>query len=305
MSVYDMLVRKHVQFDIIDDVSLVDGTLSKYEAVILPEVACLTDDGAEAIKKFVSDGGKLLANFDAGMYNEDGSFASTPKLAEVLGLCGTPKLVSSPSVGNAYAISTGSHPITDALSFPRIPGNILTLEWNTLPDTKVLMKVMHPMPSTYAIIPEDGYYPFLCEHKYGSGCAYYICGNYAETVNGRNMTDYANLVNAFADYTAKPVVESDEPGLYETVLRRQENSDRFILHAVNLTGAMYRPLEKLVPLNNVRFSLTLDGFGIKTDGREFKLRTLRGGNILGKRTESGKLTFVLDKLDDYEVIVIE
>lgn len=300
-SVYDMLVRNHVQFDIIDEVSITNGTICNYDAVILPEVACLSDEVAQLISEYVATGGKILGNFDVGMYNEDGSFAGKSKLAEVFGFKGTPKIVRSPSIGTSYMFKQKDHPMLDSLSFFRIPTPILNAEYEMAEDVDVLMKSIHPMPSTYAHIPEDDRYPSVTAHKYGDGCAYYISGNYAETAIGRNVTDYAKLVAKFCEISSRPTVISNDAGLYEVVLRKQEN--RFILHVVNLTGAMARPVEKIVPLYNVNFKLNLEGFGI--DKNNYSLRSVRNAEIENVYKNGCEISFTLDKIEDYEVIVIE
>ncbi len=158
------------------------------------------------------------------------------------------------------------------------------------------------MPSTYADIPEENRYPSLVEHKYGKGSAVYISGNFAETTaNVRNIPDYTYMLRAFCDHTARPVVVSDDPGLYEVVLRRQEN--RFVLHVINLTGTMKRPIDVLTPLYGLSFDLDLNGFGV--DKADYSLKALRGSGVSGVKVKDGKISFKLDKLDDYEVVVIE
>ena len=94
---------------------------------------------------------------------------------------------------------------------------------------------------------------------------------------------------------------SDEAGLYEIVLRRQD--DRFVLHIVNLTGAMRRPVEKIVPLYNVRTQLNLSGFGIEKT--EYNLTSIRNANISACKKNGCTVEFVLDKIEEYEIIVIE
>ncbi len=115
----------------------------------------------------------------------------------------------------------------------------------------------------------------------------------------RTLPDYAALVTAIVRHASAPVVESAAPGLYEATLRRQEG--RFILHVVNLTGAMSRPVEAVVPLRDLGFALHLDGFGAAAG----RLRTLRGGALRDVRGENGTVSFTLDKLEAYEVVVIE
>lgn len=303
ISVFDMLVRNHVQFDVIDEVSVQNGTVKKYDSVILPEVACLSDETAGLIAEYVRDGGNLLANFDVATYNEDGSFAGSSKLSEVLGIKGEPKLHKASAIGRTYMFSVSNDPLLAPLSFPRIPGPILNAQWEYADDVEVLMTINYPMPSTYLPLPaEDERYPAIIKHAYGKGTAYYFSGDYGETLRShRNILDYSKVIRQFVDLTSERTVVSDSTGLYEVVLRRQEN--RFILHIINLTGAMARPLEDITPLYNVPFSLNLSGFGIEKEG--FSLRSIRGAKIENESASGNEISFTLDKIDAYEIIVIE
>ncbi len=301
LSQFDMLVRNHIQFDIVDEVSVENGMLERYEAVILPEVACLSDKSAECIRRYVENGGNILANFDVGMYNEDGSFAGQSKLSDVFGFADTPEIVRNPSAGMGYVFKTADHPLTDSLSFFRIPGMLLNAAWKMTDDVQVLAEASRPLPSNYAPIPAENRYPAVTTHRFGKGCAAYICGNFGESVLERNITDYSRILISFCSLSSRPVVQSADTGLYEVVLRRQEN--RFILHIVNLTGAMTRPIQKIVPLSDVAFTLNLSGFGM--DGRDFGVKSLRDAQVRDVVQDGETLSFTLDKLDAYEILVIE
>lgn len=300
-SVFDMLARGHVQFDIVDEENIRRGKLSQYDTLILPGVACLADDVAEKIGNYVAEGGNVLGNFDVGCYNADGSPAGTPKLAEIFGLRGVPKIHKSDSIGSCYLFRTQEDPLLTDLSFPRIPAPMLNVQWEATEDTEILMEACVPMPSTYANLPDERY-PGITKHPYGKGMAYYISGNYAETVvNERNILDYGRLLRRLCSVTSRPVVESDAPGLYEVVLRRQEN--RFLLHVINMTGAMARSIDRTVPLHDVPFRLDLSGFGIEKEIRT--ITPVCGGQLKDIHIEGSQAHFTLDKLDTWQILVIE
>ena len=93
---------------------------------------------------------------------------------------------------------------------------------------------------------------------------------------------------------------SDDAGLYELVLRRQDN--RFILHIVNMTGAMQRPIQKITPLHDLKIELYTDGFGISEVS---KCTTVCGAKLQNLQIEKNHISFSLDRLNDYEIVVIE
>lgn len=302
IATFDVLVRNHIQFDIIDEDSILKGNIFSYSAVIFPETACMYDETAEIIADYVEKGGNILGNFDIAMYNEDGSYNGTSKLAKVFGFMSAPEVLKSHSLASSYYFKENDDAVLSGLDFFRIPAPILQAKWDFTDDTKVLMKASKLKTGTYENIPADGMFPAITKHKYGKGYAYYIGGAYGEmAARQRNVVEYGRIIRGFCEATSAPTVVSDEAGLYEVVLRRQ--ADRFILHVVNLTGNMTRPFEKVVPLQNVPFSLNLDGFGI--DAKDWALKSIRGANVNDLKVNGNEVSFTLDTVKEWEIIVIE
>jgi len=62
------LIQAHVPFDLIFDEQLSD--LSPYKVLILPDSECLSDEQLASVRRFVENGGGLLAIGQAGLYDE-------------------------------------------------------------------------------------------------------------------------------------------------------------------------------------------------------------------------------------------
>jgi hypothetical protein len=298
-AVVDMLERSHVQFDIIDEYSIERGFLANYDTLILPTVACMTDSVANKIDQYIKDGGNVIGSFAVGMYDEKGEYLGKSKLAEAFGFDGTPKFEK---ILSAYVYKEADSPILDCLYSKVIPAPLLSMVWEVRDDVKVLMRSSHTKTSYYGVDENNERYPAIWTRKHGKGKVYYLSGTYFESyIDARNNADYKNLFGAIINDVTKEVVVSNEAGLYEVVLRKQE--DRFILHIVNMTGAMMRPYEKLVPLINAKFKLNLSGFGIKKD--KFTLRSVCEAKVENLEQNGEEISFTLDKINEYEIIVIE
>ena len=63
-GITEPLLRSHVPFDVIDDVSLETGALNRYDAIFLPNVACMSDKIAARLQEYVRQGGNLFADFE-------------------------------------------------------------------------------------------------------------------------------------------------------------------------------------------------------------------------------------------------
>ncbi len=62
------LIQGRIPFDLIFDEHLSD--LSKYKALVLPDTECLSDAQLASIRKFVANGGGLVATGQAGLYDQ-------------------------------------------------------------------------------------------------------------------------------------------------------------------------------------------------------------------------------------------
>lgn len=76
------LIQARIPFDLIFDEHLAD--LSKYRVLVLPDSECLSDAELAAIRRFVENGGGLIAIGQAGLYDEWRRVRVTPGLGGLL-----------------------------------------------------------------------------------------------------------------------------------------------------------------------------------------------------------------------------
>ena len=73
------LIQARIPFDLVFDEHLAD--LSKYKVLVLPDSECLSDQQLAAIRRFVEQGGGLLATGQTGLYDEWRRLRVKPGLA--------------------------------------------------------------------------------------------------------------------------------------------------------------------------------------------------------------------------------
>jgi len=290
LSFYDMLTRAHIQFDVIDEVKAKED-LSKYKLVILPDCACMDDETAAVLTAFVEGGGELLSTFDTGFYNADGSYATAPKLAAVQGIAEVKGVVAAEMVGMAYQ-KPGDSPIFKGVNLRQMPFPRLSMRCDFTDDTETLSTALELMASVYTALPQSGY-PGIVEHACGKGKSIYISGALGLAYAERSLPEYAKIVGNIVKGAVKPMLETDAPRSVEAVLRKQNG--RYILHMINLTGEMIRPMTQILPLYDIKVTLRVKD--IKS------VKTLRGGKLKDLEIGENKATFTLSKLTDYEVMV--
>jgi len=107
-----LLAAANIQFDIVNEDHF--DLLSKYRAVILPDLPYLADSAIESLEKYVQGGGTVLATFRTGLYGREGELSPSPGLWKLLGL--------------------------EFREFSSYRGNYIRLE------DRALKKGLHPMP---------------------------------------------------------------------------------------------------------------------------------------------------------------
>jgi len=63
---FEVLSRSHRIFDVIDDRCLERGDLSRYDLIILPNVACMGEEECRAVRNYVAGGGNVIATWQTG-----------------------------------------------------------------------------------------------------------------------------------------------------------------------------------------------------------------------------------------------
>jgi hypothetical protein len=298
MGFYEILMRGHIQHDVIDEESVLTGELSKYDLLILPTCACMSDETAEKIKEFVKNGGNVISSFDTGFYNAKGFSAEAPKLADVQGIASVNDIIEYPiGIGSGYQRLEEPSKVTEGLSWKYVPATTKAVMANTAAGALVAATYCAPMASRYMAIPEASY-PALIENQYGKGSSVYFAGAFGEFYHEMTHPDHKKMVLNAVKNMAKPIVESDAPGSVEMVLREKEG--RYYLHLINMTGEMERPLQRIIPLCNIKVTLS----GLKLD-HVSTLNSLTGTAPVDESFVNGTLTFTIPVVNDYEIISIE
>jgi hypothetical protein len=72
-----------------------------------------------------------------------------------------------------------------------------------------------------------------------------------------------------------------------------------LLHLINFTGEMTRPIRRVVPLENV-------GITVRTIGEVKSIYTLmRPGTLAPRTADGGRIHFIVPRIEEYEVVVLE
>ena len=291
----ELLERAHVQFDVIDEVSVLLGELPKYDLVIMPTVACLREGVAEGLEKYVADGGNLITFYDTGFYHQDGSLCEKPQLAALQGIENVNRFIQYKLSGTSYQRATDACDYKKDLSFHCWGGCKYTVDITPAADAKVQFEANEPMLGRYEKFPTK-WFPTVIEKPFGKGKSIYFTGDLGEAFISNSNPDLKTVFTNVVKANSRPLVETDAPETMEMVLRKCKEG--YALHCINITGEMTHPITRVINLPNVRVSLTLTDIA-------GEVSSLTGDAPFDiEKTENG-ISFTIPMLKIYDVITIK
>jgi hypothetical protein len=293
----DTLLRAQTPLDVIDDITLQQKELARYKAIFLPNVACMSARTAAGLKDYVRDGGSLFSTFETSLYDETGIRRGDFALGEVFGVSDAGKIVG-PNRWD-YMQARAASPLLEGWPEGLVPATIYHVRVKPR-GAEVLVHYMQPLAGSYAGIPGPSDDPALVVHRYGQGKALYFSGDLGNALNTYRFIQFSRLIeNVLRELAPSSVVLENAPRSVEVVLRSQQAGQRLLLHLINYTGEMARPIRRVVPLQNVRVS-------VRTPGEVKNVYTLMRPQVLRPRRVDGQqVEFLLPRIAEYEVVVLE
>jgi Beta-galactosidase trimerisation domain/Hypothetical glycosyl hydrolase 6 len=296
MGWYDSLSRSRIPFDVIDEQSILDGSFQKYELIILPNVSVMTCEQSELIDQFVKEGGKIISTFDTSLYDENGERREKPLLSHVFGIERIEGITQSKydhiQVEKDSSLSKG---IDQSL----IPSSLLSAK--VVPDIDAYSEMYYreEQKSRYCELPNITSFPFVVHHSHGSGRSIYFTGNVGKFYESFALPEYRQLMNnAVKELVNIPVSVKTAASNEAIHLSLRKKGDKLILlHLVNYTGSMTRPITEVIPLRDIQVEL-------KIDGKISNVKALRKQHQLDYFEKEGTAYIHLDQLLEYEVIAI-
>jgi len=309
---------------------------SRFSVLVLPNLAAVTDEQADRIRKFVKAGGSLIATGDSSLYDQWGDKRADYALSDLFGAHyilpgnGDEQPPSKKLAGDAYhtylrltpelrAQTDGPHkgpePVANGKRHPILKG---FEETDTIPFGGLLrpLRVEPGVEMLASYIPQFPVYPpekawmrepktnipaILLNEKTGSGRVAFIPADLDKQFGRTNLPDHGNLLKNIIRWAAKEdiPITAEGAGLVDCHLYRQQ--DRLILHLVNLTntGTWRQPIDELIAIGPLKLGVKLPK-GIKGNA----IRPLVTHKNIVAKVSDGWCHFEISSILDHEVIVI-
>jgi len=291
----EALLRAHIPFDVVDDVTLEREPLNRYRAIFLPNVACMSDASAARLRQYAEAGGNLFATFETSLYDETGIRRPDFALASLFGVNNDRKIVGPRQWDFMQPVA--AHWLLAGIDREMFAAS--TWHVKVRPNGgEVLMRFTEPLKGRYDGIPALSPEPALVVNRAGKGTVVYFSGDFGAMIAGFRLPEYLRIAaNSARRLAPSPFTLENVPSSVEVVWREQPN--RKLLHLVNFTGEMTRPITSVLPLRNIRVTLP-------QPAQFTRVRTLMTPQLLPiRRTPTGGLQVTLPRAAEYEVLVFE
>ena len=234
--------------------------LKPFKLLILPNIAALSDSQCEHLRKFVQEGGSLVATFETSLYDEEGRARTDFGLGDLFS-ASYDNAVEGP-MRNSYMHlkkdkNTGQfHPVLNGLeNTPRIINTVHRVKVKptdaTLPSPVTLIPTYPdlPMEDVYPRVPETDVRE-LYLNEVGKGRVAYIPGDIDRSFWQILNSDHSLLIRNTIRWALQedPIIKVAGAGVIDVAAWQQKQS--MTVHLVNLTNPMMMkgPFRELFPV---------------------------------------------------------
>jgi hypothetical protein len=297
-----LLTGRHV-FDLIHEDDLGPETVGRYSALLLPNIAWLSDAQCRQIRAYAAAGGSVMASFETAMFDETGRRRENSGLAELFGIESVAP-VEAPNGNGFYARIAQAHEILAGFEDTNwIPGGAYRLPVKAsgpMPLTVVPAYTAYPPELSYNPRPETGE-PAVIVRESGASRLLYFQADLERAAWRSGHTDLERLLLNSLEWLvrgARPVaVEGD--GLVECFA--WETPAGYAVHLLNYTNPnlhkgwlrSHRPLGE----QKVRMALPAEATVVRVE-------LLRVERRIPFQMEGRTLVFTIPSVADYEVAAV-
>ncbi|HEY2013723.1 MAG TPA: alpha-amylase family protein [Bryobacteraceae bacterium] len=299
-ALYYALLEGRFLFDFVHEDDLSPETLKKYSALLLPNIAILSDEQCRQLAAYVEAGGSLLATFETSLYDERNRRRADFGLADVFGIQKAGEIQGT--VGNAYyARIMRQHEILNGFANTNwLPGAEYRVPVKPVDDpvlTVVPGFVAYPPELSYPPTPKTDE-PAVVLRERGKSRLAYFPGDVERTMWRSGHTDLTRLLQN----SVRLVLHGERPvtieggGVIEAFA--WETEPGFAVHVLNYTNPnMHRGwIREYYPIGPQKVSMKLPA-----GRRVTRVELLRAGTNIPFRQHDSSIEFTIPKVVDYEV----
>jgi hypothetical protein len=248
-----VLIDTHIPYGFVTDKDFTLERASAYKVLCLPNTMCLSDAHIEIIRKYVENGGSLMASYKTSLFDESGNLRSDFGLTKVFGLSYT-GIEKDTSADCYQMVRLPSHQIARGMDADKtiyfINGGSTLLATPIDEDGETICSYVPIIPNQY---PEQAWiriteteFPTIYSHKYGKGQALFFPNQMDALVYTNGHEDYFRLVSNSLNYLGKQwSLETNAPESVHAGFTKHLDKGTYILSFVNLGSSGRRAIRQL------------------------------------------------------------
>ena len=302
-GIYDALLRGRFAFDFVHEDRLQPERLSKYRALLLPNIAMLSDAQCGLLRDYVRAGGSIMASFETSLLDENMNGREDFGLADLLGI-GKAGAAIGTNGNPYYARIEREHAILDGFR----DTNWLPGAQNRTPLKRIENPVLTVVPGFVRYPPELAYPPVphttepaVVLREFGASRTAYFPGDIERTYWLTGHGDLLRLIHNTIRWITRDerVVHVEGEGFIEVFA--WETGPGYAVHLLNYTSpdAQHGWLQSTHPLGPQAVAMKLPPVV-----KPAKLELLRAGRTIPFNLDGQTLRFTVPSVADYEVAAI-
>ncbi|HEX4286963.1 MAG TPA: alpha-amylase family protein [Terracidiphilus sp.] len=304
-AIYYALLEGRFLFDFVHEDRLQPERINKYSALILPNIALLSDAQCAQLRAYVEQGGSLLATFETSMYTEGNERRADFGLADVFGIHATGAVIGRMGNANPYlARIERKHPVVAGFEGTHwIPGSEFRVPLATMENP-----VLTVVPGYVAYPPELSYPPVshtrepaVVIRERGKSRLIYIPGNIEATMWLSGHTDLSQLLQNSIRWVAgeNPPVTIEGKGLIESFA--WETEPGYAVHVLNYTNPnLHRGwVREFYAIGEQKVSLR-----VGSGRRIARVDLLRSERTIPFHVAGDRVEFTIPSIESYEVAAL-
>jgi hypothetical protein len=310
-GVYYALVEARIPFDFVHENDLDLQTLSRYDGLIMPNTALLSDTQAANLKRYVDAGGSVLATFETGLYDEWGNGRSDYALSSIFDIHLKPGY-KGPKGQVFYANIDSGHEILNGFGdTDRLPGGEYYVPVNA--PGKHLLTVVPPYPNgipemVYAHprkeLPYEGQHsdnPAMVIREKGKSRLVYFPTDIDKNIWSRGSTDLSKLFQQSVNWMMKGKTGVKVQGEGTAEVFAWETEPGFAVHILNYNNPnMSRAsLRNYYKIGEQKVSMDLP-----TNVRIGRVELLRKTGSIPFKQTGNMIEFTIPSIEDFEVAAL-
>jgi hypothetical protein len=302
-GLYYALLEGRFLFDFVHEDDLSPATLNKYTALILPNVALLSDEQCDQLRAYVASGGSLMATFETSLYDAAGKRRDDFGMADLFGISRAGE-IQGPDGNGYFARVERPHEILAGLeNTSLLPGAEYRVPLKPTPQP-----VLTVVPAYPSYPPERAYSPVSHTNEpaavireIGPSRLIYFPGDIDRTAWRSGNTDVSQLLQNSVRWMlrGKAPVTVDGDGIVE--LFAWATDPGFAIHILNYNNPNLHKgwIRRHVPIGPQAARMELpDGSKIA------RVQLLRAEADVEFKQTAGVIEFVVPSVNDYEVAAL-